>query len=45
MGSSWQNTSWGKLLQLSPTVKLSFYPVSTSKTGSTIDIQIDDLIF
>lgn len=45
IGGSWQNTSWGKLLQLSPNVKLSFYPISTSNTGPTIDIQIDGLSF
>jgi hypothetical protein len=45
LGNVWQDFSWGKSLEISPNFKLSFYPISTSNSGPTIQIELNGVFF
>jgi hypothetical protein len=45
LGVLWQNTTWGKYLEISPTFKLSFYPVDGSFGSPAIQIELNGVKF
>ena len=45
LGTSWQSTSWGKLIELSPTFKIAYYPIDGSFQGPAISIQLNGITF
>jgi hypothetical protein len=45
LGILWQNTRWGKYLEITPSLKLSFYPVDGSFGSPAIQIELNSVKF